>query len=204
MLYPIKPIEPSPSHHFLSLLERKKILLRVYTQNIDGLEEKAGVSSKKIVYAHGSMNTSSCLKCGQKVSADELRQEILSGNVPYCKRILNKNRKRKRKEVERVTQMNHDDRCTKNSVNGGSNSNSEMSMPVLVKTRQNRSSSNNLTESSQPCNVEDDINVQLRTCDGVMKPNITFFGEQLVDRVKKCLEADRKKADAVIEFRSGQ
>lgn len=198
MLYPIKPIEPSPSHHFLSLLERKKILLRVYTQNIDGLEEKAGVSSKKIVYAHGSMNTSSCLKCGQKVSADELRQEILSGNVPYCKRILNKNRKRKRKEVERVTQMNHDDRCTKNSVNGGSNSNSEMSMPVLVKTRQNRSSSNNLTESSQPCNVEDDINVQLRTCDGVMKPNITFFGEQLVDRVKKCLEADRKKADAVI------
>ena len=197
MLYPIKPIEPSPSHHFLSLLERKKILLRVYTQNIDGLEEKAGVSSKKIVNAHGSMNTSSCLKCGQKASADELRQEILNGNVPYCKRILNKNRKRKRKEVVGVHRMNGVDEYTENNMNDGT-SNSEISVPLLVKTRRSRSSSSNVTESSQSCNLRDDANVQVRTCNGVMKPNITFFGEQLVDRVKKCLEADRKKADAVI------
>ena len=101
MLYPINPIQPSPSHRFLSLLERKKLLLRVYTQNIDGLEEKAGVSSKKIVYAHGSLNTSSCLKCGHKVKADDVREEILNGNIPLCKRVINKNRKRKRNEAEK-------------------------------------------------------------------------------------------------------
>ncbi len=176
MLYPINPIQPSPSHRFLSLLERKKLLLRVYTQNIDGLEEKAGVSSKKIVYAHGSLNTSSCLKCGHKVKADDVREEILNGNIPLCKRVINKNRKRKRNEAEKQDMLE------------GCLVDDESSSP-LIKPRKARSSSNNL--------VDDDIS-SIRTCDGTMKPNITFFGEQLVDRVRKCLEADRKKADAVI------
>jgi NAD-dependent SIR2 family protein deacetylase len=48
-------IRPSDSHKFLALLEKRKMLLRVYTQNIDGLEEMAGVSEKKVVYAHGSI-----------------------------------------------------------------------------------------------------------------------------------------------------
>ena len=118
-------------------------------------------------------------------------------NVPYCKRILNKNRKWKRKEVVGVHRMNGVDEYTENNMNDGT-SNSEISVPLLVKTRRSRSSSSNVTESSQSCNLRDDANVQVRTCNGVMKPNITFFREQLVDRVKKCLEADRKKADAVI------
>ena len=36
------------------------------------------------------------------------------------------------------------------------------------------------------------------TCDGVLKPGITFFGEKLVDKVTRSLEQDRLKADAVI------
>ena len=48
-------ITPSDSHKLLALLDEKKMLLRVYTQNIDGLEESAGVSEKKVVYAHGSL-----------------------------------------------------------------------------------------------------------------------------------------------------
>ena len=42
---------PSVSHKFISLLEKKGKLLRNYTQNIDTLEEAAGIS--KIVYCHG-------------------------------------------------------------------------------------------------------------------------------------------------------
>lgn len=38
-----KDAQPSDTHDFLSLLSRKKKLLRVYTQNIDGLEEKVGL-----------------------------------------------------------------------------------------------------------------------------------------------------------------
>ena len=187
MLYPVKEIEPSPSHQFLSLLEQKKMLLRVYTQNIDGLEEKAGVSSKKIVYAHGSLNTSTCLNCGQKASADELRHEIIEGNVPYCKRVLNNNRKRKlkRKEQDEPSATEDDNnKCL------------EVPKSLLIEPRKKRSTSNYSTGSQTfDFNEEGDV---VRTCDGIMKPNITFFGEQLVDRVRKCLEADRKKADAVI------
>ncbi|TFY79450.1 hypothetical protein EWM64_g4564, partial [Hericium alpestre] len=34
---------PSPTHHFIKTLDTKKKLLRSYTQNIDGLEERAGL-----------------------------------------------------------------------------------------------------------------------------------------------------------------
>jgi NAD-dependent SIR2 family protein deacetylase len=32
----------------------------------------------------------------------------------------------------------------------------------------------------------------------VLKPGVTFFGEALHDNVRKCLEADRDKVDALI------
>ena len=35
-------------------------------------------------------------------------------------------------------------------------------------------------------------------CGGVFKPAVTFFGETLNDNVRKSLEADREKVDAVI------
>jgi NAD-dependent SIR2 family protein deacetylase len=76
--------KPSDSHKLLSLLERQKKLLRVYTQNIDGLEQEAGVSSKKIVYAHGSLQFATCLTCKRKVSAKEIEPDILVGNVARC------------------------------------------------------------------------------------------------------------------------
>ena len=44
-LYP-GSIKPSPSHNFLAWLDKQGILLRVYTQNIDALEVRAGVAGK--------------------------------------------------------------------------------------------------------------------------------------------------------------
>jgi NAD-dependent SIR2 family protein deacetylase len=54
---------PTAFHFFLSLLCRKQLLLRCYTQNVDGLENVAGVPPEKIVYAHGVLNTCRCLRC---------------------------------------------------------------------------------------------------------------------------------------------
>jgi NAD-dependent SIR2 family protein deacetylase len=79
-----KRVEPSDSHRFLALLEEKNQLLRVYTQNIDGLEEIAGVSSKRMVYAHGSLQWASCTICKQKVAASAIESSILNGDVPLC------------------------------------------------------------------------------------------------------------------------
>jgi NAD-dependent SIR2 family protein deacetylase len=46
---------PSPSHHFIKLLEDKGKLLRNYTQNIDTLEQKAGIHN--ILQCHGKWVT---------------------------------------------------------------------------------------------------------------------------------------------------
>eukprot|EP00501_MAST-03F_sp_TOSAG23-6_P000041 GSMAST32.ASY1.ANO1.42.1 assembled CDS len=88
-LYPGK-FQPSPTHHFIRLLERKGKLLRNYTQNIDTLENIAGV--KNVVYAHGSFATASCLRCKAKLSSDDIRSDIMSDpvKIPFC---LKKKRK---------------------------------------------------------------------------------------------------------------
>jgi NAD-dependent SIR2 family protein deacetylase len=44
---------PSPSHSFIKLLEDKGKLLRNYTQNIDTLEQRAGIIS--VLQCHGKM-----------------------------------------------------------------------------------------------------------------------------------------------------
>ena len=52
---------PSKAHAFIASLEREKRLLRVYTQNIDGLEFAACVSKNSLRYCHGSMARARCV-----------------------------------------------------------------------------------------------------------------------------------------------
>ena len=47
----------------------------MFTQNIDGLEAAAGVSRAKLVHAHGSLATASCLRCRRSVAADAIRAD---------------------------------------------------------------------------------------------------------------------------------
>ena len=53
---------PNGAHKALAELERRGLLDRVVTQNIDRLHEAAG--SKEVVEVHGSIATSSCTGCG--------------------------------------------------------------------------------------------------------------------------------------------
>lgn len=46
--------QPTPTHHFIRTLSKKGKLLRVYTQNIDGLEERVGLTSAN---PHASAST---------------------------------------------------------------------------------------------------------------------------------------------------
>jgi NAD+-dependent protein deacetylase SIR2 len=66
---------PSRTHHFIRTLNEKKKLLRSYTQNIDGLEEKAGLigSSSHEVKADG--------KGKGKIRAKEVRNVQLHGDI---------------------------------------------------------------------------------------------------------------------------
>lgn len=88
---------PSVSHKFISLLEKKGKLLRNYTQNIDTLEEAAGIS--KIVYCHGSFSTATCRQCKLQVPIDKIKDEIMKEEIPYCLQCLEaKDKKTKRKK----------------------------------------------------------------------------------------------------------
>ena len=74
--------EPSPSHRFIKLLERKGKLLRNYTQNIDTLERVAGIEN--VIECHGSFATASCTKCKFKVDAARIREDIIKQRIPFC------------------------------------------------------------------------------------------------------------------------
>ncbi|KAI9096216.1 DHS-like NAD/FAD-binding domain-containing protein [Phlyctochytrium arcticum] len=121
-IYPSN-FKPSPSHRFIKLLEQKGKLLRNYTQNIDTLEQVAGI--EKVVQCHGSFAAAKCIVCGYRVPGDALRDDIFAQRVPMCPHCP--------EEVE-----------------------------------------------------------------GIMKPDITFFGEMLPDEFDRLFALDRQKVDLLI------
>jgi NAD-dependent SIR2 family protein deacetylase len=83
-LIPTSTMLPSFSHDFIALLDKKNKLLRNFTQNIDGLERKAGISEKRIVECHGSMSTMTCISCRKKHPLDPYIDLLMKGDVCYC------------------------------------------------------------------------------------------------------------------------
>lgn len=82
-LYP-GTYRPNATHHFIRLLHQKNQLLRMYTQNIDGLERLAGVPPEKLVEAHGTFSTATCTVCRRKYDGADLRPDVMKGAVPKC------------------------------------------------------------------------------------------------------------------------
>ena len=56
-LWPGLQHSPTKTHSFLSLLSKKGLLLRNYSQNIDGLEFLAGIPAEELVECHGHFRT---------------------------------------------------------------------------------------------------------------------------------------------------
>ncbi|XP_046383925.1 NAD-dependent protein deacetylase sirtuin-3, mitochondrial-like [Ischnura elegans] len=83
-LYPGVKYRPNLGHYFVRLLHEKGKLLRMYTQNIDGLERLSGIPGDKLIEAHGSFSTASCIVCGDKHDPEAVKKTILSGNVYEC------------------------------------------------------------------------------------------------------------------------
>mmetsp|Transcript_19824 Transcript_19824/g.25686 ORF Transcript_19824/g.25686 Transcript_19824/m.25686 type:complete len:253 (-) Transcript_19824:1184-1942(-) len=115
------PTLPSFTHVFLRELEKRRKLQRVYTQNIDALEKRAGI--KRVVFCHGSLNEAQCLDCKKKVSCSQIMESVSMGTVATC---------------------------------------------------------------AKP------------NCGGVMKPCITFFGEDVGNKISKTISVDSKKADLIL------
>eukprot|EP00112_Aurelia_sp_Birch-Aquarium-sp1_P007922 Seg1865.9 transcript_id=Seg1865.9/GoldUCD/mRNA.D3Y31 product="NAD-dependent protein deacetylase sirtuin-1" protein_id=Seg1865.9/GoldUCD/D3Y31 len=74
--------KPSLSHNFIAALDKKDKLLRNFTQNIDTLEQVAGIN--RVVQCHGSFATASCTNCKYQVNSDFIRKDIFDQVIPKC------------------------------------------------------------------------------------------------------------------------
>jgi len=83
ILLPNDNILPSKCHRFIKYLEDKKMLLRNYTQNVDGLERKVGIN--KVIECHGSFSSFKCLDCNKIKKIDnDIKKCIKNKQVLYC------------------------------------------------------------------------------------------------------------------------
>ncbi|KAG0667254.1 Sir2 histone deacetylase Hst2 [Rhodotorula mucilaginosa] len=82
-LYPGN-FKPTTSHYFFRLLQDKGILHGLWSQNIDTLERLAGVEEERLVEAHGSFATAKCVRCGNKYDKDDIKPQIMRGEVARC------------------------------------------------------------------------------------------------------------------------
>lgn len=137
--------KPTPMHHFIKLLDSKDMLLRCYTQNIDTLERRAGVSGDKVIEAHGSFATAKCTSCQAEYSQEYFRDRVI------------------------------------NMSDGYKNAKGEI-IPWCKCTGE----------------VEDSDTGDNKVCDGNVKPDIVFFGEDLPRRYFDCREQDLLECDLLI------
>lgn len=83
-IWPGMTHSPTKTHSFLKLLSDRKLLLRNYSQNIDGLEFLAQVPADELVECHGHFRTASCTGCGKAADGEQVKRTILKGETPTC------------------------------------------------------------------------------------------------------------------------
>nr|VZI36051.1 unnamed protein product [Spirometra erinaceieuropaei] len=169
--------KPSLAHWFISLLERKGKLLRNYTQNIDTLEQQAGIS--RIIQCHGSFATATCTTCSYRVPGDAIRDSILGQTVPRCPKCC----------PSPPVALSNGKAGQFSPTNAGGTSADESTTgpdaptPILSRCLRSRG----------PIRPPPEISSV-----GVMKPDIVFFGEGLPSEFHSSLAEDIKQTDLVI------
>lgn len=78
--------EPNAGHRALVDLERSGLPVRVLTQNIDGLHQKAGSSERKVLELHGNVRQTQCLRCRVVGRMAEALERVEAGEEdPACR-----------------------------------------------------------------------------------------------------------------------
>jgi NAD-dependent deacetylase len=76
--------EPNAAHLALAELERRGLVRRLITQNIDLLHERAG--SGDVIEVHGSIRTATCPSCGDVHPLEKVAASIEARGVPHCRK----------------------------------------------------------------------------------------------------------------------
>ncbi|MEV6275482.1 Sir2 family NAD-dependent protein deacetylase [Nocardia sp. NPDC051832] len=78
-------IEPNAAHSALAELDRGGLAVRVLTQNVDGLHQRAGSPERKVLELHGSLATVDCRGCGARSATESVLTRVAAGaGDPRC------------------------------------------------------------------------------------------------------------------------
>lgn len=72
---------PSPSHHVIAELERRKIVKMVVTQNVDRLHQHAG--SRSVIDLHGRLDEVICMCCKKVIPRHDLQLKLTLLNPSF-------------------------------------------------------------------------------------------------------------------------
>jgi NAD-dependent deacetylase len=83
----MRDAKPNAGHLAFVELERRKQLLAMITQNIDGLHQRAGHAAEKVIELHGTMTEAGCLSCDARIPMDQALAFVEAGEpAPLCAR----------------------------------------------------------------------------------------------------------------------
>lgn len=180
-LFPGQKYRPTVSHFFIKLLHEKGLLLRHYTQNIDGLEREAGMSSDLIVEAHGSFWTGTCF--GRTKENDDGGGTEEDGDDTTGWTVLSSDSDDEQSDDQEETE--------------GSSKSKKKKLRFRLGCGRKYSQSWLRSRLFAPSTES----VNHPTCDScgcLVKPDITFFGESLPHRFHSLSSQDFGKCDLLL------
>ncbi|RCV50696.1 SIR2 family NAD-dependent protein deacylase [Marinitenerispora sediminis] len=84
--HPAWTAEPNPAHRALADLDRAGRLGALITQNIDGLHQRAGTDTGRVIEVHGTIHWVVCLSCGLRTRTPEVLRRLTEEPDPSCLR----------------------------------------------------------------------------------------------------------------------
>lgn len=75
---------PTAAHRALARLADAGRLDAVLTQNFDGLHQAGGLDPERVVELHGTLRTTSCMECGDRVSTADVVAGLAVNPDPAC------------------------------------------------------------------------------------------------------------------------
>jgi NAD-dependent deacetylase len=85
--HPIWLAQPNAAHVALADLERSGRLHTLVTQNVDGLQQRAGSSPERVIEVHGTVHEVVCMACGDRGSMLPVLERVRAGEAdPACRK----------------------------------------------------------------------------------------------------------------------
>ncbi|HEX6738329.1 MAG TPA: NAD-dependent protein deacetylase [Vicinamibacteria bacterium] len=80
----VRDAQPNGAHAALARLEAQGRVVRVVTQNVDGLHQRSG--SRRVLDLHGRLDAVDCLDCGTPTRREDLQALLLAWNPGFASR----------------------------------------------------------------------------------------------------------------------